>query len=1119
MALKPFVFIGVGGSGGKTLRAIKQALSGVLDEIGWEGEWPRAWQLLHIDIAAEPDGISEELPQTLGRRDYIAATTTESTYVTTHHVVSNTNRTGMDHYLAWDSWVPTPPEDVNVDISLGAGQYRAVGRVALQGNLKGIAQRIRTALDAASDPAARDALSAIQTARGQNSTGGGGKPEVYLIASIAGGSGSGTMLDISDILRSLGVKNTHAILLTPEVFEQEDGSLGSGIAPNSFQALNELVNSNLVTQADDAPLSRQVLFGRATVGQPLGPSGPPFTLLVGRSNGDVTLGAATEIYRVLGRALADLAMSETLQDEIGAYWRGNYPSNAASIQHLNPLQIEGREEPTRLFSMGFAKLSMGRDTFQQYAIERLSRHSVDRLLDRHLDNRDANDTRDDSALVDALVHERWPSFHRDSGLNEVGTNNNDVLDAIRDLNSIEQLLSTWSDQAMEQVAQIVTGRNYKVSEARSTLQAFAGIHAEERGVRSEARASVTALARAWVTTVQDRLGTLISQEIAQSGLLVTERLVAKLIDSTDAALKELKDEADKHLKRAGEHLQALATRRPEEPENLRADDSELIRQITRSEGAAVLREYIAADTAIAALWLLQDVPRDLLTPLRSAVADANAGLRNAARPEYGRSPVDFWPGTRGIPKHLKPSPVEFLLESVETLPDRFLDVVFQSVSEPGTPIGGQAKAVSQIVSGLEGMGTRAFPPSIVFEAAWIPSWEEARSPGDMPQRAQIRLRVSLDDLAARSRAWVGDDQKHIGRYVRQPLDQFLRDPHASEHERIERRRQLLTQFEAMLRVSSPLVKIDNTMLQLLHLQQQPSRDLKFSPLNIPTDDTKLRDDLLDVAAGVLGSNPQSIPFGDPTSQETQVFSLLHAPYHPIVFASIFEPLVSQWTSERSRGNFWKWRRARPLSEWVPVSPEVRRALVEGWLLGRLLGRTRVVEDAQGRMRLEVLRGSGGNSAWVALSPWGMREITRADAVGNLLELVAISFMEAYQSKSLDPLHPFGDIIKLGSRSDSTHPLLVWIRTGRGVESVDDATLLGLEGPTGTPGERAALAGELVSRLLDSYRGDAAMIEGGHTVKELQENVAVEAAPLAIEALTRLLSFTNATKWESREAHR
>ena len=44
--LRPFLLVGIGGSGGKTLRALRVALERRLVEIpDWDGGWPDAWQI------------------------------------------------------------------------------------------------------------------------------------------------------------------------------------------------------------------------------------------------------------------------------------------------------------------------------------------------------------------------------------------------------------------------------------------------------------------------------------------------------------------------------------------------------------------------------------------------------------------------------------------------------------------------------------------------------------------------------------------------------------------------------------------------------------------------------------------------------------------------------------------------------------------------------------------------------------------------------------------------------------------------------------------------------------------------------------------------------------------
>ena len=53
--LKPLLIIGLGGSGGKTIRAMKQSLNRTLESVRYTGGLPAAWQFLQIDTTV--DGI------------------------------------------------------------------------------------------------------------------------------------------------------------------------------------------------------------------------------------------------------------------------------------------------------------------------------------------------------------------------------------------------------------------------------------------------------------------------------------------------------------------------------------------------------------------------------------------------------------------------------------------------------------------------------------------------------------------------------------------------------------------------------------------------------------------------------------------------------------------------------------------------------------------------------------------------------------------------------------------------------------------------------------------------------------------------------------------------------
>ena len=68
--LSKFLLVGVGGSGGKTLRALKNNLELRLTQAGWDTGLPAAWQFLHIDSPVIQDGTGFPAPM-LPATDYM----------------------------------------------------------------------------------------------------------------------------------------------------------------------------------------------------------------------------------------------------------------------------------------------------------------------------------------------------------------------------------------------------------------------------------------------------------------------------------------------------------------------------------------------------------------------------------------------------------------------------------------------------------------------------------------------------------------------------------------------------------------------------------------------------------------------------------------------------------------------------------------------------------------------------------------------------------------------------------------------------------------------------------------------------------------------------------------
>lgn len=146
--LRPFLLVGVGGSGGKTLRAVRKSLQLKLEQEKWSGGWPDAWQFLHIDSPISQDGVSFPAPL-LPLDEYLSLVPSGVGYETIYD--SLRNRVDASVVSDLEKALPSQ-EEVNVPIHMGAGAFRAIGRTisaaslgVIQGKLKAVLAKMTTA--------------------------------------------------------------------------------------------------------------------------------------------------------------------------------------------------------------------------------------------------------------------------------------------------------------------------------------------------------------------------------------------------------------------------------------------------------------------------------------------------------------------------------------------------------------------------------------------------------------------------------------------------------------------------------------------------------------------------------------------------------------------------------------------------------------------------------------------------------------------------------------------------------------------------------------------------------------------------------------------------------------
>jgi len=1123
MSLFPYLFIGVGGTGGKTVGMIHYHLRETLKRLGIGDEPPQGWQFLHIDVAANVDvrGVNATLHYDLPATSYVPLTNTQSTYVGLDDTISRSlTATGLERYLAWESWRPTPATGVPVaNVAFGAGQYRTVGRVAAQAGLGVIAKAIQGALDRITAPEVQGELDEIERLLGPRPAPDLPKPAVVIIGSVAGGSGSGMLLDVCDVVRGLGGPAPDAVVFTPEVFSLPDGSMSPGIAPNTFMAVCELANAMWTVTSQHPTIGRDRLFDRAGVKRPspADRGGPAGVYLVGRSSAGVTLQDADEVYAVVARSFAELALSRSLSDSLRAYGSANAAARATGTPDHLGLNTQPSSDLGTFGALGFGRVTLGREFFERYAAQRLLRLLALRLLDQHLTRHFKGDGKTDEQVLVEAVADAWPGFLAATGLSEAGTDHDDVTEALDPGKKLAGRLSTIQTQvATAIVAKADPRGRVQVPEARAEAALAVTKHCstvEDDTLRTVTDRALRSAVDDWSKTVSDSLRHAVLVSVAAQGFPVTKRLLDKLAAEVRQAATELSGRELAHQQEiADKRLAVVRSGKAGEERVVKVGDALLetiavqARMTLEAHAHAWALEHIAK--------VLEDARVNLVLPWRRAVEEADALLRGQARPSEGVRPLELWPGDVGVPTHLLPSRVEFTLDDLDAFPAMFVDLIALSSGDGYDPDEGEGatNAVRQVVDQIlkaERLrlddATRLRPA--VYEPVWVPADGRRLTP---KTTAAVRCHFSIKDLEARVHSWLHDETKLIGRHLHETWRGYLEDETVGQSVRDARHDRLVAQFGAALQVSRPLVRLSGPMVQEVHAVNVGNVPISLivSELNVPGHLTELQRRLRDAAALAYGPLAQ-VRFTDNPASAAMALSTFSTPYHAVEIESIMRPVTSQYTALGQQTDFWMLRRARPLSEWVPLSPDALQALFTGWFTARCLGRARVVGEYPPRHEVYVPAAGARTAGWVRLRSPGVRQVTELNQVGILPELLAMTFLDAAQINSLQPLAPFQELIRLGSLVGSRtnpDPIRQWVSTGAGVV---DAALSYFPDPLDTPEQRAgALRAQCDS--LDAFYESEVTPDALAYVAAAQESLLPEVHSLlqnALDALRRSASGT------------
>jgi hypothetical protein len=1020
-----FLFVGIGGSGGKTLRVLRHELQRRLREVGYEGGIPAGWQFLLIDVPHKQEDGARRLPAPLPEDAYVRLTERGISYADVDAILMSQGRDVREHVAGWR---PEPgPADSDVNVLNGAGQYRALGRFVNGSAIDVVVRALRSVHSRMVQPAVIKELAAVSERLEPRTDDGAAippPPVVVVISSIAGGSGAGALIDVCDALRAVDpvMGESLAVLYTPDVFDELAEVNRAGVQPNSLATMSELLAAYWAgPRGGNDPAARVsqerfALLRAAISPDGLNRSGPRHPFLIGRDNPNLRFTTQVDVYLAVGRSLASWVTSRQVQDDLRQSVMTNWAQAARAVPIDNTRLAPGEEQP--FSSFGHASVSLGfHDRFAEYAAGRLAGTATDIILFGHR----LAESEDDASALERAVEDYLDWFvdtcrlrdddqarqlTEDLAGGKAGAAQRDTRFDQHERSILDGLTRNRIELEADKVAAMVQGR-------AETLQGTA-FRAEREADQEHATA--------WVEQVQQRVldatAVLLGRVGAPATVEILDRVIAILLEEVSPELADRAIEEHQEGQAAWSRITATTADLPPRTRSIPTSSPLLATAVTH----AVYSLWHEAQAGLYELasGLVRELAEEFLEPLRLAVKAARNRLDQEAQGLPGRpSPVDRW--RQRLPSaELRPPENEFLLEPVDGYPARFSEVLQQTVGVATSGVA-SARAAAEVVSGAA--SARGDHQEVVrATTAWSPSprllpTEEGR------QRAQVTVALAASDLYRVAEAWVRRTGTPIGTMVSTPLAAYLDTEGVQDVEHWRRLQAFRTAFTQMVVRSMPFAQIDPGALGRVHgRQRQPLKRisaLPFSPQHpaAPVVMEVLRED------GEMSAEDIERLFGTGEKFRIEMTTFLANPCNPVVFESLTRTISDELAQWRTQGQvsgdeFWKWRRARPLPEFVPLPDEQRLAMVRGWFVARALGQIELPKLRQPRpVRIFVPQKGMRPFPYPLLG----RPVTRhPDTLPALLESLPLALIET-SGPNLEPMRPYWRLAELGTLPDDDQP--------------------------------------------------------------------------------------------------
>lgn len=1024
--INPYLFVGVGGSGGKTLRAIKAELHKSLADKGWDFErlgFPITWQFLNIDTPAN-QGREGFPAEPLAPAEYLGLAASGQSL--DNMLTTIESRFSYAEAIVREEVMAPLPRKGSFEklIDEGAGQYRAIGRSVALARFAVIRDAVSQSLANMQGPMWQEHQRALAELFGKDGDlAAGFKPTIFLISSLAGGSGSGQFLEVSEAIKAARPSEAWAgeqiaILFAPDVFDDPKISIDAGIAPNSLAAVGELISAKWRKSPTEVSSQIYGANGFADFRNANYQVGPSDVFLFGKSAGNVVFTSQNEVYLATATSLAHWVTDPSIAEWYRVFQKANQQAGPDRVG----LKVDSHL-PMPLNALGFSRVTLGTELFRDYAIGRLSRATLERLVYGHelsAGNSERGETEEQK--IDRLAKQNIQAF-----ANALQIAPEQIAASIHSEAKIAEWVSAYRAD-MIQRAGIGGTQTQKGAEWISRIRsAFTQTLPIRRNDWDAARQSAV---EEWATTAQIRINRVVVENASRYGLRTVDAMLSQVIAKLNSAVKGPGDGLTGSGDPATLIEQAL---QPNSAAVLTASHDAVNKAV--QDVIAGARDSLRMEDLKFARKIIADMVANYLVPLRDHLSRAHLMyfemVTNGDYQGTGENRFKQWPSEETVPQAPAQN-IKLLMPHTEFKTD------FEALLIDSTSTDSSRKAISEavreilcgssVIRGMESLINRGagrpdaktWQPFGDDSVSWMPHGglkPASRWAGELPK--------DLDQWETIVEKYVVIPNRALGKHLSLNLSDWLA---GGEDIALRNRREddFAAAFGSALNMCQPFAKLNRSLLSEAHDMHGEEYSITVSqiPVEVQSASSQLPQRLKDALAlrGISGEAANSKFKGGSSSVKTiDFFAALKSPVHHFVFDNLTQPIIQGWNVAKMdpglRGAFMLRRRARLLPEAIPLAPEILEQLLRGWYVAQILGRLNehLVPGQQGP-KLSVHQEDPARAGWEAL-PFPLFQNSAVFPGNEYPALVAYSvnlaLMECADAASLRPWSPYRSLLELG----------------------------------------------------------------------------------------------------------